>query len=69
MFGHRFAIMLFIDRMAPLYEEQLRIYGLADRCVGIRPSGLNFQDVLGGFTDPGPVQTRCVASRGKPGPT
>jgi len=58
MYGHRFAIMLFIDRMAPLYEEQLRIYGLADRCAGIRPSGLNFQDVLGGFTDPGPVLPR-----------
>jgi len=58
MFGHRFAIMLFIDRMAPLYEEQLRIYGLADRCAGIRWSGLNFQGVLGGFADPAPVLPR-----------
>jgi len=55
MFGQRFAIMLFIDRMAPLYH---RLYGLADRCAGIRPSGLAFADVLAGFTDPAAVLPR-----------
>lgn len=58
MFGHRFAIMLFIDRMVPLYQEQLRLYGLAERCAGIRASGLTFQDVLGGFAEPAPVLAR-----------
>jgi Asp/Glu/hydantoin racemase len=58
MFGQRFAIMLFIDRMAPLYQEQMRLYGLADRCAGIRPSGLGFADVLAGFTDPAAVLPR-----------
>jgi Asp/Glu/hydantoin racemase len=57
MFGHRFAFMLFIDRMVPLYQEQLRIYGLADRCAGIRPSRLNFQDMQG-VTEPRAVQPR-----------
>jgi allantoin racemase len=58
MFGQRFAIMQFIDRMAPLYHEQMRLYGLADLCAGIRASGLGFQDILAGFTDPGPVLPR-----------
>jgi Asp/Glu/hydantoin racemase len=58
MFGQRFAIMLFIDRMVPLYQEQMRLYGLADRCAGIRASGLTFADILGGFTDPATVIPR-----------
>ncbi len=52
MFGRRFAVMLFIDRMIPLYQEQIRSYGLADRCAGVVASGLRFQDVLAGYTDP-----------------
>ena len=28
--GQRFGVMLFIDRMVPLYREQIRGYGLAD---------------------------------------
>jgi Asp/Glu/hydantoin racemase len=55
MFGQRFAIMLFIDRMIPLYQEQVRNYGLTDRCAGVVASGLRFQDVLPGYHDPGPV--------------
>jgi allantoin racemase len=62
MFGQRFAIMLFIDRMVPLYQEQMRLYGLADRCAGIRASGLGFNDVLRGFTDPQPVIARLQES-------
>jgi Asp/Glu/hydantoin racemase len=58
MFGQRFAIMLFIDRMASLYHEQMRMYGLAERCAGVRASGLAFADILGGFADPEPVLTR-----------
>jgi allantoin racemase len=58
MFGQRFAIMLFIDRMVPLYQEQMRLYGLADRCAGIRASGLGFKDVLEGFANPQSVLPR-----------
>lgn len=42
MFDQRFAIMLFIDRMIPLYEEQIRQYGLTERCAGVVASGLQF---------------------------
>jgi allantoin racemase len=31
------AIMLSIDRMAPLYQEQMRLYGLADGCTASAP--------------------------------
>ena len=55
MFGQRFAIMLFIERMIPLYQEQVRNYGLTDRCAGVVASGLRFQDVLPGYASPGPV--------------
>ena len=52
MYGQRFGILLFIDRMIPLYREQIRGYGLSDRCAAIRASGLTFQDVLSGFPRP-----------------
>jgi Asp/Glu/hydantoin racemase len=59
MFGQRFAVMLFIDRMIPLYQEQIRTFGLTDRCAGIVASGLSFKDVVPGFRNPGPVIERC----------
>lgn len=52
MFGQRFAIMLFIDRMIPLYQEQIRQYGLTDRCAGVVASGLQFGNVLAAYQDP-----------------
>ena len=58
MFGQRFAILLFIDRMIPLYQEQIRAYGLGGRCAGVVPSGLSFRDVLPGFDNPAPVIAR-----------
>jgi allantoin racemase len=58
MYGQRFAVMLFIDRMVPLYREQVRAYGLESRCAAIEPSGLGFRDVLAGFADPAPVVER-----------
>jgi len=65
MLGQRFGVLLFIDRMIPLYREQLRAYGLAERCAGIRASGLSFRDVLAGYADPAPVITafRAAARR------
>lgn len=61
MLGQRFGVLVFIDRMIPLYTEQIRGYGLADRCAGVGSSGLSFRDVLGGFADPGPVIERFRA--------
>lgn len=58
MYGQRFGILLFIDRMIPLYREQMRGYGLSDRCAAIRASGLSFRDVLAGFSRPEPVIER-----------
>ena len=53
--GQRFTITLVIDRMAPLYQWQMRPCGLADRCACIRASGLEFQGILAGFADPAPI--------------
>jgi Asp/Glu/hydantoin racemase len=44
--------MLFIDRMIPLYQEQIRTYGLSDRCAGVVASGLQFGGVLEAYTNP-----------------
>lgn len=55
MFGQRFAVILFIERMIPLYREQIRTYGLTDRCAGVVASGLSFKDVLPAYQNPGPV--------------
>ena len=55
MYGQRFAIMLFIDRMIPLYLEQIRAYGLEHRCAGVVASGLKFADVLPAYQNPGPL--------------
>jgi Asp/Glu/hydantoin racemase len=52
MLGHRFGLLLFIDRMTPLYQEQLRNYGVESRCAAIRPAGFTFQDVLPAFKEP-----------------
>ncbi len=60
MYGQRFGVMLFIDRMIPLYREQVHGYGLDSRCAGIKPSGLAFADVLAGFSDPDPVIERFI---------
>lgn len=58
MLGRRFAVLVFIDRMAPLLEDHIAGHGLASRCIGVRPSGVTFQQVLAGYTTPGPVIER-----------
>ena len=58
MYGQRFGVLLFIDRMVPLYREQVERYGLASRCAAIRASGLGFRDVLAGYADPAAVIER-----------
>jgi len=62
LYGQRFGVMLFIDRMVPLYEEQIAAYGLRARCAAVRPSGLTFQDVLDGFADAAPAIRKFEAA-------
>jgi allantoin racemase len=62
MLGHRFGLLVFIDRMVPLLEEQVAGYGLSSRCAGIRPVGFTFQDVLPAFKDPAPIIARFEES-------
>jgi Asp/Glu/hydantoin racemase len=52
MMGQRFGVLLFIDRMIPLYREQIGAYGLASRCAAVRASGIHFKEVLAGYADP-----------------
>jgi allantoin racemase len=56
--GHRFGMLLFMDRVIPRYHEQIRMCGLTERCAGIRPTGMTFRDVMEGFDRPGPAIDR-----------
>ena len=62
MLGRRFGMLLFIDQMAPRYLEQIRDYGLAERCIGVVPVGFRFRDVLAGFANPGPLIDKFTAA-------
>ncbi|MBS0242100.1 MAG: racemase [Proteobacteria bacterium] len=63
MLGHRFGVMMFIERMVPLYQEQIAAYGLKDRCAVVRGAqGIGFQDVLGGYSDPKPAIAKFEAA-------
>ena len=62
--NRRFGMLVFIDRMAERYREQIAALGLADRCVGVQPVGFRFSDVLGAFDKPGELIDRFrVAAR------
>lgn len=60
----RFGMLVFIERMAERYLEQIASLGLSARCVGVSPVGFTFNDVLGAFDQPGPLIDRFrVAAR------
>jgi len=62
--NRRFGMLVFIDRMAERYREQIAALGLAGRCVGVEPVGFRFADALGAFDQPGPVIDRFrIAAR------
>jgi len=63
--GHRFGLMIFIDRMVPLYQEQMGVYGLASRCAGIQPVGFTFHDVLAAWNDPTDLIRRFEQAAGR----
>lgn len=58
MYGQRFGMLLFIDRMAARYLQQIRGHGLAEHCIGVEPVGFRFNDVLEAFDKPGPIIDR-----------
>jgi Asp/Glu/hydantoin racemase len=62
MVGHRFGLLVFIDRMVPLFEEQIAGYGLNTRCAGIRSVGFTFEHVLDAMKDPKPILARFQES-------
>jgi Asp/Glu/hydantoin racemase len=53
MLGHRFGMLLFMDRLVTHYAEKIRLHGLSERYVGALPVGFGFQDVLRAFESPG----------------
>ena len=55
MNGHRFGLLLFMDRVIPRYQQLVDWAGLTGRCAGIRPTGMQFGDVTKGFDNPGPA--------------
>ncbi len=62
MLGHRFGLMIFIAPMTQLYQEQIDLYGLRSRCVGVKPVGFAFQDVLKAWHDPSELIERFEKS-------
>ena len=58
MYGTVFGILLFMDRMAPLYLEQIRGYGLGEKCAGVIGSGITFKEVLAAYAEPAAVIER-----------
>jgi Asp/Glu/hydantoin racemase len=58
MYGPRFGMLLFIDRMATRYLQQVEEHGLSRHCVGVEPVGFRFNDVLDSFDKPGDIIDR-----------
>lgn len=63
--GHRFGLLVFIDRMVPLFQEQIGIYGLQTRCTGVGPVGFTFHDVLKAWNDPAELIGRFEKAAGR----
>ncbi len=55
MSGHRFGIVCMIKELAPLYDANVRRYGLGGQFVGAYWLGLGFAEVSKGYEEPGPV--------------
>ncbi len=61
MSGYRFGIICMIKELAPLYEANVRRYGLGGQFVGAHWLGMEFAEVSQGYDDPGPVLERLEA--------
>jgi allantoin racemase len=53
--GQKFGVIKFIDRMTAYTTDQVDRYGLSSRFVGVHTGQSVFQDIVGGFSNPGPV--------------
>jgi Asp/Glu/hydantoin racemase len=53
--GRRFGMVTFIKEMPPLYQDNIRKYGLERLGGPVRHLGLYFDDVQNGFANPAPV--------------
>ena len=62
MYGQRFGMLLFIDRMATRYLQQIETHGLSGHCTGVEPVGFSFNDVLENFDSPGEIIDRFRAA-------
>jgi Asp/Glu/hydantoin racemase len=58
MLGQRFGVLLFIEGMADLVVSNAVRHGLSSRFGGAEFVGFGFQDVLEGFSRPGPLIDR-----------
>jgi Asp/Glu/hydantoin racemase len=58
--GRKFGIVTFIKEMPPLYQDNIRKYGLERLGGPVRHLGFYFDDVQKGFEDPKPVVDRFV---------
>ncbi len=61
MSGYRFAIVCMIKELVPLYDANVRRYGLGGQFVGAHWLGMEFAEVSKGFDHPGPVVERLEA--------
>jgi len=60
--GRKFGMLLFIDRMAARYLQQIEDQGLSQYCVGVEPVGFRFTEVLEAFGKPGAIIDRFRAA-------
>jgi Asp/Glu/hydantoin racemase len=65
LLGARFAVMVFIAELTDLIAENAAKYGLASRFAGATDVGFRFNDVLEGFSKPGPLIDRFRESARK----
>jgi Asp/Glu/hydantoin racemase len=62
LLGARFAVMVFISELTDLIADNATRYGLATRFAGVTDVGFRFNDVLEGFSSPGPLIDRFRAA-------
>lgn len=62
LLGARFAVVVFISELTDLIADNARKYGLAERFAGVTDVGFRFNDVLEGFSKPGPLIDRFRAA-------
>ncbi|MBU1361377.1 MAG: aspartate/glutamate racemase family protein [Gammaproteobacteria bacterium] len=58
LLGARFAVMVFISELTDLIADNAVKYGLGGRFAGVTDVGFRFNDVLEGFSSPGPLIDR-----------